>query len=233
MTSNRFCWRALVMPLAIWLVTAGSAACRGEIILTFDGPPPTVVQGQVGASFNLLFVRNDGLGPAGTDLNAFSLVLGHPDLIFTGATVYSGINGYVFNGIPSLGLLVTVGSPSPGNISLSDLGNTPADVRSFVNDGDFYGVATVTFNVSPTATVGTIPLTSLLLSGTDLSRGDGTPINDSGTVSAPISQFLRIEPQNGSGDAIPEPGVALLSVVVGMGGAWWLRRRGRNAVGVG
>ncbi len=199
--------RLLVVALAMSLVLAVPCGAAGLVI---QAPSLTVAPGSSG-SFDVLLIDTDPAGSPSYGVSTDSLALalsGSPGVLFTDVTINT-----IVPYIDTVSATTLPGSdPLDFGISFPNTGFTVADADGAdpffqtVNPGDTYGLANVSYTVSPSFSgTATITIASLNI-GTSLSDIDGNPI--------PFTTM------NGSIASIPEPSTliqAATAVLIGLG----------------
>jgi hypothetical protein len=208
--------------LVLTATLGGAVPCHAAG-LVIEAPNLTAATGSSG-SFDVLLVNTNPAGGAGFDVAADSFglsLMGPLSITFTDVSINT-IVPYIY---------VTSGTTVPGGgpLSLDTFPNTQftASDSEFaapgfrtVNPGDTFGLAHVSFAVSPTAPLGTDTI-NFVSSATSLSDNNGNSI--------PFSLV------SGSISVVPEPSAlieAATAALIGLGAFWW--RRGpesRRALG--
>ena len=201
---------SLLVVLAVSFGLTGSCRAAGLVI---EAPNLTVAPGSSG-SFDVLLVDTDPSGSPGYSVSGDSLELtltGAPGIAFTNVTINT-IVPYIY----TVSATTLPGSdPLNFGITFPNTGFTVADSDGAdpffqtVNPGDSFGLAHVSYTVSPT------------FSGTDTisSLGMGTSLSDINGNSIPFTSM------DGSMSPTPEPSTlieAATAVLIGLGVA---RRR--------
>ncbi len=203
--------------LVLFATVTGAAPCFATG-LVIEAPDLTVSAGSSG-SFDLLLVNTNPTGGASYNIAADQFMLtvsGPADIQFTSESINTVAAPYIF-------------VQSGGSVfdQLSTTSFTAADTEfaapgyRTVNPGDTFGLANVSYSVSPTTANGTDKLTISLIPGTgDFFFYDA---NSNGIAAGISSQgSIRVGP------AIPEPWAltqAAIGALVGLGLVWWRRRR--------
>jgi hypothetical protein len=208
---------ALSVALVLTATLGRAVTCLAEG-LVIEAPNVAALPGSSG-SFDLLLVNTNPAGGASFDVAADSIQLflaGPASVTFTDASINT-IVPYIY---------VTSGTTVPGGGPLSldtfpNTGFTASDAEfaapgfRTVNPGDTFGLAHVSFTVSPTAPLGTDTI-NFVSSATSLSDNNGNSI--------PFSLV------SGSISVVPEPSALIeagTAALIGLGAFWW--RRGRRA----
>jgi hypothetical protein len=202
--------------------TLGPAAPCRAAGLVLEAPNLIVAAGSSG-SFDVLLVNTNPAGGASFDVAADSLglaLVGPLSVTFTEVSINTVAAPYIF---------VTSGTTVPGGLplSLDTFPNTQftASDSEFaapgfrtVKPGDTFGLAHVSFAVSPTSPIGTEDTIALTSPATALSDQNGNAIAVS-LVSGSIATAVVPEPA-----ALTE---AATAAILGLGSFWWRRRRRR------
>ncbi len=209
---------ALVLAAALGL----EVPCRAAG-LVIEAPYVTAPVGSSG-SFDLLLVNTNPAGGASYNVAAdsFELSLSGPVAVtFTDVSINTIVAPYIY---------VVSGTTVPGGLplSLDTFPNTQftASDAEFgllgfrtVNPGDTFGLAHVSFTVSPTNAVGTEDTIAI-------ASGTATSLSDQNGNAIPFAI------SNGSIGPVGEPAAlteAASAALIGLGSFWW-RRRGKRAV---
>jgi hypothetical protein len=198
--------------------TLGPAVPGRAAGLVIQAPHVVAAPGSSG-SFDVLLVNTNPAGGASHDVAADTLglsLVGPLSLTFTGVSIDTVAAPYIY---------VTSGTTAGGGpLSLDTFPNTQftASDSEFaapgfrtVNPGDVFGLAHVSFAISPSSPLGTDTI-AFVSPTTSLSDQNGNIIPVS-LVSGSIST-----------SAIPEPSAlteAATAALIGLGTSWWRRRR--------
>jgi hypothetical protein len=211
-------WFARLLPIIVAMNLGPALSCRAAG-LVIEAPNLTVAPGSKGA-FDVLLIDTDPVGTAGypVSLDSLELVLSGPaGVAFTDVTINT-IVPYIY----TVSATTLPGSdPLNFGIAFPNSSFTVADSDGAspffqtVNPGDEYGLANVSYTVSPTfGGTDTIAITSPNV-GTQLADIDGNPIPftvTNGSIST---------------TSIPEPSTliqAATAVLIGLGAVWCRRR---------
>jgi hypothetical protein len=204
----------------VLMATLGSAGTGRADGLVMEAPNLIAAPGSSG-SFDVLLVNTNPAGGASFDVAADSLGLSLSGLLsvtFTDVSINTVAAPYIY---------VTSGTTVPGGppLSLDAFPNTQFTAADsefaapgfrVVNPGDTFGLAHVSFAISPTTLFGRDTI-AFVTTATLLSDQNGNTI--------PFSLV------NGSISVVPEPAAlteAATAALMGLGLFWW-RRRGRKA----
>jgi len=213
---------ARLLPVLLAMSLGPALTCRaGGLVI--EAPNLTVSPGSSG-SFDVLLINTDPAGTAGypVSLDSLELALAGPaGVAFTDVSINTVVP-YIY----TVSATTLPGSdPLNFGIAFPNAGFTVADSDGAspffqtVKPRDQYGLASVSYSVSPNfSATDTIAMTSLNV-GTSLSDIDGNPIPftvTNGSISA---------------SAVPEPSTLILAataVLIGLGAVWrprWLPSR--------
>ncbi len=205
----------------------GVTPCRADGLI-IEVPNLSVAPGSSG-SFDVLLFDSDPAGSAGYNLAASSLQLSlsgsaGSSIQFANATIDTVSAPYIFTqsldgdyGLP----LFT--NPLPDMILMtSDAGDVAGGYPGYttVNPGDTFGLANVSYTVSPGAVVGSSDSIALVLTNGATSLAD--PNGDSIPFAAGIGSF----------GVVPEPTTLTLgtsAALIVLGAFWWRRQIDRRA----
>jgi hypothetical protein len=207
------------VALVLAMTLGPAVPCRADLLI--EAPDVAAAPGSSG-SFDVLLVNTNPAGGASYDVAADSLGLslaGPLSVRFTGVSIHTVAAPYVY---------VTSGTTAGGGpLSLDTFPNTQftASDSEFaasgfraVNPGETFGLAHVSFAISPKSPLGTdtIAFTS---TATSLSDQNGNPIAVS-LVNGSIGTATT--------SAVPEPSALIvvpMAALIGLGSSWWRRRR--------
>jgi hypothetical protein len=214
--------RLVVVVLVMGLGIASPCRADGLVI---EAPTLAVAPGSIG-SFDVLLVNTNAAGGASYRVSLDSLELtlsGSPGIAFTNVTINT-IVPYIY---PVSATTLPGSDPLNFGITFPNTSFTVADSDGgspffqTVNPGDMFGLANVSYMVSPTFSgADTIMITSLDV-GTSLADINGNPISFT-SMNGLISTSL-----------IPEPSTliqAATAVLIGLG-AVWRRQHDRGILG--
>jgi hypothetical protein len=210
---------ALAVALMLTATLGPAVPCRAAG-LVIEAPNVIAAPGSSG-SFDVLLVNTNPAGGASYDVAADSLglsLVGPLSVTFTGVSIDTVAAPYIY---------VTSGTTVPGGLplSLDTFPNTQftASDSEFaspgfrtVDPGQTFGLAHVSFAISPTSPLGTDTI-AFVSPTTSLSDQNGNAI--------PVSLV------SGSIASVPEPSAlaeAVTAALIGLGSFWW-RRRGQRA----
>jgi hypothetical protein len=221
--SGRWVWpgrRAAPLLVAVVAMCVGvGSPCRADG-LVIEAPNLVVAPGSSG-SFDVLLINTNAAGGASYDVSLDSLELalsGSTGVAFTDVTINTivpyiyAVSATTLPGSDPLNFGITF--PSTGFTVADSDGASP--FFQTVNPGDTFGLANVSYMVSPTFSgTDTITIASLNV-GTSLSDIDGNAI-----------PFTSMDGSISS-TSIPEPSTliqAATAVLIGLGAVWPRRRR--------
>lgn len=226
---NRYTLGILAASCAVGLFCSSA---RADIIFSIEPTSTTANLGDTGDSFDVVMTNS---GSSAISVSAFDFevavdagVAGYSDITLTGADFNTGATPYIFplsNSFDSQNGL-TLNIDSGQYLDASDATNDGTGVT--IGAGDSVALGDVLFDVSATATPGSIPVTfSAFIDGVLADENNlAGPCSCAGgyeTINVDEFESGTIDIQTPS--AVPEPSTALPLAAAILLGSWFIRRR--------
>lgn len=184
---------------------------HADLVVSFS-PLGNVNAGSTGNSFDVLLTNS---GPGAVDLGVFTfeVTTSSSDITLTDATINTTVAPYIFSGNSLIGPDI-LGATTGQDLTAFDLYAGAGDVT--VGSGVTVGLGHVLFDVSPSATTGTVNL-ALASNGSSFATLSG--------VDVPIQTLMSgIVQTTGTVSPVPEPSTLILFVTfLGLASGWRLK----------